>query len=134
MSKKLEEILFEELSKEIKTPTCLNLVKDFNLSKEDWENYKQKLLKEFEEVDKYFEEKEKNEKKPILTEEERDYLTVVIKPFRNKIRYIKKTGYGEEYIEIKLDGDYALLPSYEEGRTYEGMEKEKSYTLEELGL
>ena len=134
MSENVVEKFFKAIRTELKPPTHLDLIKANNTSKETWEIHKQRTLKEIEEVDKYFEEKEKEEKKPILTDEEREYLSVVIKPFRNRVSYISKTGYGEEYIEIKLDGDYALLPSYEEGRTYKGMELEKKYTLEELGL
>ena len=128
------ENLVEKLFEEIKEPTYLDLVKSCNMSKETWENHKQKLLKEFEEVDKYFEEKEKEEKKPILTDEEREYLSVVVKPFRNNVRYITKQRVSKEYLVIQLNDDVVLLPSYEKGTTYKGMETEKSYTLEELGL
>lgn len=134
MLENLVEKLFGEIREEIKEPTYLDLVKSCNMSKETWENHKQKLLKEFEEVDKYFEEKEKEEKKPILTDEEREYLSVVIKPFRNNVRYIMKNGFSKEFLVIQLNNDAVLLPSYEKGTTYKGMEKEKSYTLEELGL
>ena len=126
--------MLEKLFEELKTPTYLYLVKSCNMSKETWENHKQKLLKEFEEVDKYFEEKEKEEKKPILNDEEREYLSVVVKPFRNNVRYITKQRVSKEFLVILLIDDAVLLPSYEKGTTYKGLETENSYTLEQLGL
>ena len=134
MLKRLAEEAVEELCTKIQKPTYLDLVMECNVSKEFWEKGKRNLLKEIEEVDKYFEEKEKEEKKPILTDEEREYLSVVIKPFRNNVRYIMKNGFSKEILVIQLNNDAVLLPSYEKGTTYKGMEKEKSYTLEELGL
>ena len=78
--------------------------------------------------------------KPILTEEEREYLSMVIKPFRNRIKYIVKYlhEYGE-YISIvykvsDVGTSSVIFPSYDEGTTYKGMELGEEYTLEELGL
>lgn len=78
--------------------------------------------------------------KPILTEEEREYLSMVIKPFRNRIKYIVKYLYEYgEYISIvykvsDVGTSSVIFPSYDEGTTYKGMELGKEYTLEELGL
>lgn len=134
MSENNIEKLFVESCIVSKIPTYLDIVKDSNMPKEDWEKNKQSILKEVEEADKYYEEKEKGEKKPILTDEEREYLRSVIKPFRNDVRYISKAGFGEEYIHIKLDGDIVLLPYFEKGTMYKGMKARKEYSLEELGL
>lgn len=74
---------------------------------------------------------------PILDETEKRYLSAVIKPFRNKIKYITKrdsycSGY---YIGIRMkDGDSLIFPYFEDKRMYKGMEIGKEYTLEELGL
>ena len=78
--------------------------------------------------------------KPILNKVEKEYLSTVIKPFRNKIEYIIKYLYEYgEYISIiykvSNDGKSSMIfPSYDEGTTYKGMELCKEYTLEELGL
>ena len=79
-------------------------------------------------------------KKPILDETEKRYLRNVIKPFRNKIEYIAKyTDEGEEYISLiyrdlsdrKIE---IAFPSFKKGTMYKGMELDKEYSLEELGL
>ena len=77
--------------------------------------------------------------KSILAEEERKYLSRVIKPFREKIQHISKlTGKNGEYIciDIRFDWeeDSILLPSFATGTLYKGMEIGMEYTLRELGL
>lgn len=76
--------------------------------------------------------------KPILTKEEREYLSYVIKPFRNKIRYIYKfdcfNGTKEYLFGSTKDFGNLEFPSFERGTMYRGMELCKEYTLEELGL
>lgn len=75
--------------------------------------------------------------KPILTEEEKEYLSYVIKPFRDSVEYIiKNSAYCPvEWIIIKYkDGQATSLPQFEKGTMYKGMELVKEYTLEELGL
>lgn len=79
--------------------------------------------------------------KEILDEIEKEYLSDVIKPFRNKIKYICKKKLlcyhnykGKEYIEINLKYYPIYLPFFKENTMYKGMEINKRYTLEELGL
>ena len=74
--------------------------------------------------------------KEILNDKEREYLSNVIKPFRDKVEYIvKEILENVEYIEIdmKNDGDL-FFPNFKKGTMYKGMEANKKYTLEELGL
>ena len=72
--------------------------------------------------------------KPILNEKEKEYLSSVIKPFRDRVSSISKGG-PLEYITISLDGDdFAILPNFEEDTMYKGMTLGKKYTLEELEL
>lgn len=126
--------MLEKLFEEFKAPSHLDFVKRFHISKEDWEHTKKELLKEFEEVDKYFEEKEK---KPILTDVEREYLRAVIKPFRKKIENIAKyeNNSSNEFIRIYLkNNDTMCFPNFPSGTKYKGMKTGKQYTLEELGL
>lgn len=82
---------------------------------------------------------EEEYKPATLTDKEKAYLSAVIKPFREDIEYIEKfkSNYvGKEYIYIvmKKDDDYCKLPRFFKGTMYRGMELNKRYTLEELGL
>ena len=72
----------------------------------------------------------------ILDEGEKEYLSSVIKPFRNKVAYIQKCGTsnGDEYIWIELENDDVSLPYFKKNTMYKNMKEMKEYTLEELGL
>ena len=80
--------------------------------------------------------------KPVLNDDEKEYLGNVIKPFRNRVIYIIKDECTlGEYLEICLrhydDGcsSYSIiLPYFKKGTMYKGMELDKEYTLYELGL
>lgn len=71
----------------------------------------------------------------ILTEKEKAYLSAVIKPFREEVETIEKTSFsGYEQLQIS-DGDTIMaFPCFEKGTMYKGMEKDRDYTLKELGL
>lgn len=74
----------------------------------------------------------------ILTDKEKAYLSAVIKPFRKDVKYIKKMDFvirAKEYLLIKMhDLSTAGLPLFEKETMYKGMEVNREYTLEELGL
>ena len=80
--------------------------------------------------------------KPILTEKEKEYLSNVIDPFKDRVICIKKCeDEQDEYIGIQLKyyanemvRDTLILPSFKKGTMYSKMETDKEYTLEELGL
>ena len=83
-------------------------------------------------------------KEPILTKEEKEYLSNVIKPFKNRVGYIIKytnlCALNEEYIQIcvksydnELDEDINL-PLFVEGSMYKNMKKVHRYSLKELDL
>lgn len=75
--------------------------------------------------------------KEILDEQEKEYLSAVIKPFRNRINYICKgsiTSCNQEFIEIALFHDTTYLPYFQKDTMYKGMKVAKEYTLKELGL
>lgn len=81
----------------------------------------------------YIVEKEK------LDEVEKEYLSGVIKPFKDKVKYIEKRRVGlfnlKEYLIISLETlETISLPCFDKGIMYKGMEQDKMYTLEELGL
>ena len=85
---------------------------------------------------KWLEEDDGKECKPtILTDEEKAYLSAVIKPFRGKVRSIGKVSFGgEEFLKIYLEDETIPFPFFTKGTMYKGMEANKAYTLEELGL
>lgn len=74
----------------------------------------------------------------ILDDAEKRYLRGVIRPFRDKVKSITKfadTRCTEEYIYMVIEGPAdACLPRFDGNTMYKGMELEKEYTLEELGL
>ena len=80
--------------------------------------------------------------KPVLTDAEKEYLGNIIKPFRDRIICIKKyEDPQDEYIGIHLkyyanetDSETIVFPSFGKRTMYKGMEVEKEYTLDELGL
>lgn len=76
------------------------------------------------------------EKKEILDKKEKEYLSAVIKPFKSRVAYIKRAFFNEkkEWIYISLGNDSISLPNFEKDTMYKGMELNKGYTLEELGL
>lgn len=76
-------------------------------------------------------------KPQILDEEEKRYLEGVIRPFRDKVAYIsRENGFnkGDNFIHIQLKHDFIDLPYFKANTMYKGMELDKRYTLEELGL
>lgn len=74
--------------------------------------------------------------KEILDDAEKEYLSAVIKPFKGKVKYIRKYDCPiREFIEIGISNDATItFPNFKKGTMYKGMETEKEYTLKELGL
>ena len=73
----------------------------------------------------------------ILDETEKRYLRGVIRPFRDRIKYICKliSAFGKyEYIEVDLGNDTLVFPNFKPNTMYKRMKVDKKYTLEELGL
>ncbi len=72
----------------------------------------------------------------ILADTEIKYLSGVIAPFKNKIKYIRKSEYaGCEYLMFHAENEPTwTMPLFKKGTMYKNMELYKVYTLEELGL
>lgn len=80
----------------------------------------------------------------ILNKEEKEYLSAVIKPFRDKAKSIIKfscTFNERYYIKIVYDDDDTwgknmaiTMPPFKKDKMYKNMELGEKYTLEELGL
>ena len=75
-------------------------------------------------------------KPEILDKAEKRYLRRVIRPFRDKVTYIRKFVYstGDAKIDIVVENWYICLPTFPKNQMYKNMEDDKEYTLEELGL
>ena len=79
-------------------------------------------------------------KESILNDKEREYLAAVIRPFKKHVctvckKYVQScSGLNYEYIVVKLGTERWGFPKFVEGTMYKGMELDKEYSLEELGL
>ena len=81
---------------------------------------------------------------PILNKKEKEYLSNVIKPFKQKIMSITKRYLAEsdlEMLELVLESlqkhqelEHIYLPYFKEGSMYKSMIQNKKYTVKELGL
>ena len=70
-----------------------------------------------------------------LTKEEKNYLSEVVKPFRDKIEYIKRlTSDSWDSIQMITDKGVTAVLFFETDTRYKNMEPDREYTLEELGL
>lgn len=86
----------------------------------------------------------KEYEEPILGEAEKEYLSSVINPFKEKVEYIKKVPYYTNYEFIRIRVGYIRgeiykyelinLPPFEENKMYKGMELCEEYSLKELGI
>lgn len=79
--------------------------------------------------------------KSILDDKEKEYLSHIIEPFKEKIICIRKhkcVEENKEYITISYEGDdrkqAIYIPIFEKGTMYRRMKCDYKYTLDELGL
>lgn len=72
----------------------------------------------------------------ILDGTEKRYLEGLLKPFKNKFSYAIKLSVSDvEYIYLYMKNSEQIeFPCFEKGTMYKGMELNKGYTLEKLGL
>ena len=79
----------------------------------------------------------------ILNNKERKYLTAVLKPFHDKVKYVEKRvesvsnkdWSNKEYVFVAFYGRGMIdMPDFEAGTMYSGMERDREYTLDELGI
>lgn len=89
-------------------------------------------------IEGFFNWLEQEYKPPILDDVEKAYLSAVIKPFRERIKYIRKINHSsvnnDQFLCIVLVNDRCGLPNFKKGTMYKGMEEDRDYTLKELGL
>ena len=84
-------------------------------------------------------ERVEEEKKEILDKVEKNYLARVIKPFRDKVECIIKQKdaikKGRDFLKISIKNDIPIsFPDFDKNTMYKGMEVDKKYTLEDLGI
>lgn len=80
--------------------------------------------------------------KSILDDKEKEYLSAVIRPFKDRVITITKVeACCDPYIRIRVKSfnkekgiDCAYLPDFKSDTMYKGMESNKEYTLKELDL
>ena len=77
---------------------------------------------------------EEEYKPATLTDKEEAYLSAVIKPFRERVECVRKMGFKKEFLKIYLKNETISFPFFTKGTMYKGMEVNREYTLEELGL
>ena len=74
-------------------------------------------------------------KEEILDDIEKEYLSAVIKPFRDRVKYIQKKHNNVcEYITICVIGESVSFPYFKKGTMYKNMKINKKYSLVELEL
>lgn len=76
-------------------------------------------------------------KPEILDYAEKKYLSEVIRPFREEVNGIKKQTDSlryRDFIRIQVGDDYLTFPQFAKGTKYKGLEYDKTYKPEELGL
>ncbi len=112
-------------------------VGECNASVEFWLTYSRLFRKDIAEL--------YEEPKSILDTEEKAYLEAVLRPFKDRVKYVYKkneTYVIRESIRFVCDNtDFAEsdeciydLPYFEAGTMYKGMEENKMYKLKDLGL
>ena len=77
-----------------------------------------------------------------LDEKEKEYLSAIIRPWRDKVECIRKQRFlaeeNYEFIRIVyrdvIDFNHADFPNFPKGTMYQGMELGKEYSLEDLGI
>ena len=77
------------------------------------------------------------ERKDILTDREKEYLKAVIEPVKDRVNFIQKAEFHilkNQFIYIDLNDGCMDLYHFEPNTQFIGMDLEKEYTLEDLGL
>lgn len=82
-----------------------------------------------------------DERGELLDEAEKEYLSALIKPFRDRVDSIAKSEEKNrcgvyEYLTIRYNDDLlkTVLPNFKKGTMYKGMKQYACYSIEELEL
>ena len=79
----------------------------------------------------------------VLDDAEREYLKTILKPFHEAVKYVEKVtesvfdedGRNKEFLFIAFYGRGSFaFPDFDAGAMYSGMELNKKYSLDELGI
>ena len=99
---------------------------------------RQRDLKILETIKKDYENNELKQES-ILTNEEKEWLKNVCRPFKDKVKSIVKYAAdateSEEFLDIYINNERTLVfPAFKKDTMYKNMKNGKQYTLEELGI
>ena len=141
ITKKLRDVTYEELTNycrgKIICPECFLRNVRCATSNDCWVYHKDLYS------DKFLDQTIEVEVPDILNKEEKEYLSAVIKPFRDKVKNIIKFSCAMNshcYIEIVYDDDTwgkdmaIVMPPFKKDTMYKNMKLGNKYTLKELGL
>lgn len=109
---------------------------DISTNEVSWVNHKEMYNDKF--LDTEIEIEEPN----ILNEKEKEYLSAVINPFRDRVISIEKAGYSDfmflsiniHSISVLRNKEIINLPMFQKDTMYKNMIDNFKYTLEELDL
>ncbi len=118
------------------TCACQNASCQHSECKGSWFNNKDMFS------DKFLDQELEIETSDILNEAEKEYLSAVIKPFRDRVIFIKKVKCANNnyFISIKISSELAqsgeerIYFPFFQNDMYKGMEIDKLYKLEDLDL
>ena len=145
IKKKLRDLTEKEYRKYLDTHCCGNSCSDeciFGIVTCSYHNNHNWIKNKDLFSDKFLNQEIEIEVPDILDKKEKEYLSAVIKPFRNKVKNISKSNVANgqyEYISIETvhplaKTEFISFPLFETQTMYKNMKLRKKYTLEELDL
>lgn len=146
ITKKLRDVSYEEYSNWYKCRTCIvRMCSNCPFKGVDCAPHSCKCWVTHKDLynDKFLDQTIEVEVPDILDKKEKEYLSAVIKPFRDKVKAIIKftcAMNSHYYIKIVYDdntwgkGMAITMPPFKKDTMYKNMKLGEKYTLEELGL
>lgn len=134
---KVAQILEVELGEEFNIYGCDRIYKLTKYGVFGFDDYNQVWLQDTVSLEAILCGREVIIRKPILDETEREHLSNIIKPFRDKLKSIIRLDYYYKskynYIQVEYDRDLEQI-ILKSDTMYNNMKLGKEYSLEELGL
>lgn len=144
ITKKLRDVTYEEYTNWYKCRTCIvRMCSNCTFRDVDCAPHSCKCWVTHKDLynDKFLDQTIEVEAPDVLTKKEKEYLSAVIKPFRDRVTHIKKKAWTtpkRKYIEIEYRENEVIhalcFPDLPNDEMYKGIEDNRPYKLEELGL